>query len=515
MFSYKRLLLAVTLFISIISQAQILPCLDVTSSTRRERGAGQGVYDFNNKWTPGTVLTVGFIGGTEWQHEKVEQFAPIWSQYANVKFNFVNTSNAEVRVSFDPKKGSYSFIGLDAKNRQPSEETMNLGWIDQDKSDATLKGVILHEFGHSLGLLHEHMNPMSNIKWNKPVVYAYYLQYDGWDKDMVDKQVFERYSVSMTNKSYDPKSIMHYPIPKEFTLDGYSVGENDDLSSDDIKLIGELYPFNNNTQPITNKTTVWGNLQDLHIEYNVTEKGKLGMRVKQNFLIYNAQGKECIMAVYFYNADDDKPLMDKNGLYTSVDGHVSTNTHFTPSYQSSQYTDLSAFIPYDEFELGSGNFRLKCFVAIFDPSQKEILSSGYQYFTFSQGISCKEITVQTVYDDANQQLKITPIFTISNAKGLNCLAVAYFYYDNDEPLMDHNGAYNTVDGHVSSSEKFIPGYDVALYDNTQTGLVISIPYKELELPKGEYNLKFKVILFDDKLNQVITSQYYKFVFTQN
>src|SRR5262249_41383719 len=154
-----------------------------------------------------------------------------------------------------------------------------------------------HEFGHTLGLLHEHMNPLSNIKWNKPVVYAYYLQYDGWDKDMVDQQVFDRYNVSMTNKAYDSHSIMHYPIPKEFTLDGYSVAENDELSPDDIKLIGELYPFNK-TLPITNTTTVWSQLQDLKIDYDVTENGKLGMSVKQNFLVYNAQGKQCIMAVY-------------------------------------------------------------------------------------------------------------------------------------------------------------------------------------------------------------------------
>ncbi|MBS1918679.1 MAG: hypothetical protein JST17_00335 [Bacteroidetes bacterium] len=512
----KKLLICASLIICNISYSQILQCIDVTSASRREEGAGQGVYDFNNKWTPGTVITVGFMDGTQWQWDKVKQYAPIWSKYANVTFKFMGqaTGTEDVRVSFNSKKGSYSYIGLDAKKRLPSEETMNLGWIDNTKSEAQLEGVILHEFGHSLGLLHEHMNPMSNIKWNKPVVYAYYLQYDGWDKEMVDKQVFERYSVSMTNKAYDPKSIMHYPIPKEFTLDGYSVAENDYLSQGDIDLIKELYPFNK-TQPLTNMTTVWSKLQDLNIDYNVTENGKLGMRIKQDFLIYNAQNKQCIMAVYFYNAENDKALSDKDGQYASADGHVAGYNYFTPGYQNTQYTDLAVFIPYDQLELGPGNFRLKCYVAIFDPDQKQIVTGGYQYFTFSQGINVKEIRLLTSFDDVGQQIKITPAFTISNAKGLNCLAVAYFYYDNGQPLRDHNNLYHTVDGNVSSSANFTPGFEMTLYDNTQTGFVITIPYKELELPPGKYNLKYKVILFDDKLNQLVTSDYYNFNFTQN
>ena len=325
----KRSLPAIVLLISLVSQAQIQPCIDVISAKRREAGAGQGVFDFNNKWTPGTTLKVSFIGGTDWQKEKVKLYAPGWSKYANVKFDFGNYADADVRVSFEPKKDPIPFIGTDAKNRLSFQETMNLGWIDNTKTEDQLKSVILHEFGHTLGLLHEHMNPLSNIRWNKPVVYAYYMQYDGWDKAMVDKQVFDRYSVSMTNKSYDPKSIMHYPIPANFTLDGYSVGENDDLSDNDKKLVTELYPFNR-TYPVDNTTNVWSKLQDLNIDYNVTENGQLGMKIKQNFLIYNAQNSKCIMSAYFYNADDNTPLLDKNGVKASADGHVACFTEFTP-----------------------------------------------------------------------------------------------------------------------------------------------------------------------------------------
>jgi serralysin len=515
MTTIKRMLLPATLFsfaIS-ISHAQILPCIDVRT-TKKESGAGQGVYDFNNKWTPGTTLKVSFINGTDWQKEKVKQYAPAWSSYANVKFEFLPIGVGDIRVSFDPKKGSYSFIGVDAKNRASYEETMNLGWIDNTKTEAQLKSVILHEFGHTLGLLHEHMNPMSNIHWNKPVVYAYYMQYDGWDKAMVDEQVFDRYSVTMTNKAYDPKSIMHYPIPASFTTDGYSVGENDDLSPDDKKLVAELYPFNK-TYPVDNTTVAWSKLQDLNIEYNVTENGLLGMRIKQNFLIYNVQDKKCIMAVYFYNADDGTPLLDKNGQFASSDGHVAVYNYFTPGYQSTQYTDLSAFIPFDELELGSGNFRLKCYVAIFDPNLKMITSSGYQYFTFSQGISSKEVKVETKFNDDKQQIEIKPVFTIANAKDVACHAVAYFYTSEGVPLKDNNNLYSTKDGTVASTYDFTPGYAVTLYNSSQADFTVNLPYTELHLTKGFYKLEYKVVLFDDKWNRIVSSQLYNFTFTQD
>ncbi len=499
MLSGRQPLVAIFLFISICSRAQIQPCIDVRAA-RKSTSAGQGVYDFNNKWTPGITLKVSFLNGTDWQKSKVKQYAVVWSQYANVKFDFLAQGMGDIRVSFD-KKGSYSYIGSDAKNKN-------------NRTEAQLKSVILHEFGHTLGLLHEHMNPLSNIKWNKPVVYAYYLQYDGWNKDMVDKQVFDRYSVTMTNKSYDPKSIMHYPIPANFTEDGYAVGENYDLSDNDKKLAAELYPYNREL-PLENKTTLWSKLQDLNIEYNVTENGKLGMRIKQNFLIYNAQNSKCIMAVYFYNADDGKALVDRDGIQASADGKVAAFTTFTPAYQNAQYNDLSVFMPYDELELGNGNFRLKCYVALFDPNLKVITSSGYQYFTYSNGINCKEVKVQSRFDDASQNVVITPVFTIENAKGIGCHAVAYFYDERGIPLKDLNNLYVTRDGKVYSTVDFTPGYPTSLYNNSQADFSIYLPYSELHLLKGYYKLQYKVVLFDDKWNTIVSSPLYSFSFTQN
>ena len=47
---------------------------------------------------------------------------------------------------------------------------MNLGWIDQNKKPSAIRQVILHEFGHALGAVHEHESPYSTIPWNKDKV---------------------------------------------------------------------------------------------------------------------------------------------------------------------------------------------------------------------------------------------------------------------------------------------------------------------------------------------------------
>ena len=41
---------------------------------------------------------------------------------------------------------------------------MNYGWIDADSPEEELRSVVLHEFGHALGLIHEHQNPLSGIR---------------------------------------------------------------------------------------------------------------------------------------------------------------------------------------------------------------------------------------------------------------------------------------------------------------------------------------------------------------
>ena len=121
---------------------------------------------------------------------------------------------------------------------------MNYGWLTPTTADQEYARVVLHEFGHSLGCIHEHESPAGGIKWNKEQVYKDLMgPPNNWPKSQVDSNMFQRYAASITQlTAMDPASIMMYPIPSAWTLDGFSAGLNGELSINDKILIRNVYP---------------------------------------------------------------------------------------------------------------------------------------------------------------------------------------------------------------------------------------------------------------------------------
>jgi len=195
-------------------------------------------------WQPGTTLCTRFLGGDPAVRKKVEHYAHQWKQYANIKFKFVEAGSAQIRISFAENSGSWSWLGT--RSLIWSDEqipTMNFGWLSPDSDETEYTGVVLHEFGHALGCIHEHQHPENGIPWNREKAYAYYAQ-QGWTRAEIDTQVFQRYSTTVTQFSQcDSTSIMMYPIPQEITTDNFTVGWNRELSATDKEFIGKLYPF--------------------------------------------------------------------------------------------------------------------------------------------------------------------------------------------------------------------------------------------------------------------------------
>ncbi len=213
-------------------------CMDVILPDSGEELA------MTNMWSNGKRLRVHFLGGDSFLQEKVKEYARMWEPHANIFFDFVDDPGAEVRVAFKMDNTSWSAVGTDALNLgffPPGSATMNYGWLTEDSDEEEFARVIVHEFGHAIGCIHEHQNPAGNIPWNKDAVYRYYAD-RGWNKARVDQNLFRKYELDQSQFSeFDKESIMLYPIPKELTDGKMEVGWNRHLSETDKKFIGTQY----------------------------------------------------------------------------------------------------------------------------------------------------------------------------------------------------------------------------------------------------------------------------------
>lgn len=197
-------------------------------------------------WGNGKKLRVRFLDGSVTQRTRVTQHAKEWSKYANVTLNFGSAANAEIRVSFCADDGSWSAIGTDclyAEYFKPKEPTMNFGWLKDETDDVEYRRVVIHEFGHALGCIHEHQNPAGGIKWNTPKVYEVFSgPPNNWSKPEIDHNIIEKYSMDQLNATkFDPKSIMLYSFPPELIVGGHGTSNNSTLSTGDKRYIEKMY----------------------------------------------------------------------------------------------------------------------------------------------------------------------------------------------------------------------------------------------------------------------------------
>ncbi len=195
----------------------------------------------NKFWLPGQVLRLKFIGGTTTLRNKVMTYVQQWESNANIDFQVVTAGNAEIRVAFDMNNGHWSYVGKDALLIAQNTNTINLA-INDNTSESSIRRVALHEFGHALGLEHEHQQPYANIPWNPTAVYQYYATTNGWDQAKVDANILNKQDGKLTNNTaYDPTSIMQYPVSAALTTNGFSIPWNTELSVTDKSFINKKY----------------------------------------------------------------------------------------------------------------------------------------------------------------------------------------------------------------------------------------------------------------------------------
>jgi hypothetical protein len=198
-------------------------------------------------WPAGSTLKCRFLGGSPTQQTKVIAKAKTWEIYANIHIDFVTTDDEQVRIAFLPGQGSWSAVGTDALDKSAflqTDPTMNFGWLEDDTDDTEYERVVVHEFGHALGCVHEHQSPNEDLQWDVPKVYA---QFSGppnnWTKEQIDFNILEKYSPKGISATiFDEYSIMLYQFPADLFLNKVGTPENTQLSAKDKAFIQQMYP---------------------------------------------------------------------------------------------------------------------------------------------------------------------------------------------------------------------------------------------------------------------------------
>jgi hypothetical protein len=214
-----------------------------------------------NRWAQGQDVHVCFQGGSDELRAKILQLASAWVNLTNLHLvtggpsgtTCADKDKSQVRIGFS-EPGYWSYIGHDSiadalvSKNLPS---MNFGGFDTyPPAEPRFTGIILHEWGHALGLHHEHQSPADgcDTEYNWPKLYAYYKDNYGWDQTMVDQNVRQlnadrsAYDWSMS----DSDSIMIYGSNPQFLIHGTAskcyFHDNNSLSKLDIVGIQKTYP---------------------------------------------------------------------------------------------------------------------------------------------------------------------------------------------------------------------------------------------------------------------------------
>jgi uncharacterized protein len=229
-------------------------------------GARAAIAEKTLLWEPGALLRVCFFGGDTRIRSRIAAVALEWTKHANIRFDFGDLASPrscektevnEIRVGFSGS-GYWAQMGTNNIRFVPqSGATVNLQGFDAETphNEEFFRTVVLHQFGHVLGLQHEHQSPSSpcenEINWQEIYSTLASPPYF-WSKEQVDQNLrsLPKDRIVVLTK-FDPTSVMMYELPTFYFKKGaQSVCKGNPggtLSVDDIAGIVALYPAGNET----------------------------------------------------------------------------------------------------------------------------------------------------------------------------------------------------------------------------------------------------------------------------
>lgn len=219
-------------------------------------GIKEGNEKTDKRWKNGQTLQISFLNGSSTVQNKVKEYAMQWLSYANINFKWDIFDQSDVRIGFkwNGDITSWSYIGTDSLNVSNNEPTMNFGWIDENTIESEYF-IVLHEFGHMLGLIHD-FQFASDSWWNKKKIIDDLLHAKcGYNIEDIEYNIFKRYTRNYVNGDLWG-GIMFYIIPSEWILDGLKFTYSTTLNYEDQATIMWMYPFDTNKSNKMQKSEV-------------------------------------------------------------------------------------------------------------------------------------------------------------------------------------------------------------------------------------------------------------------
>lgn len=295
-----------------------LPCLqafpsDIQSNIEARDRAISGAFPFlgvqgaagfesviqqTKAWTPGQTISVAFEGGSYELRRGIMNAAREWlnpQTGASLVLDFGHDPNnrtfrewtrsdtsyrANIRISFR-ETGFWSLVGSDCSNPvivSPSRPSMSLAGFHVNPP-ANWQDTVMHEFGHALGVLHEHQFPElgceDEFRWNDDAGYIPTVNGNGtfvadsqgrrpglytflsgppnnWEAAKVDHNLRQLpvSSAFVTSENFDPDSRMLYRFGSWMFVDGensrcFLDTPTSGLSDADLAGIRSMYPPSN------------------------------------------------------------------------------------------------------------------------------------------------------------------------------------------------------------------------------------------------------------------------------
>lgn len=270
------------------------------------------VVDTTRVWATGKTLNVVFLDGTPELHNMVAKYANEWSLYANLDFKYYvsekalpNWEKAHIKITFKAT-GNNSAVGTDSN--YSSKHSMSLSNLsDQNYIN---RYYVIHEFGHAIGLHHEHQNVNRTFELNEAKAIEHCKQSFAMDAQQCRMHIFDfKSGKGITSSKYDPTSIMHYGLHQDMLKYNVKIPSSYNFSLLDKIEIAKLYPGRITEEEIVEQHKVnAASVETFNLYKNckLTESTEESIRLNANLVPENKK-------VVFYSVDSITPSDYRGG----------------------------------------------------------------------------------------------------------------------------------------------------------------------------------------------------------